>query len=211
MKDRAGSRVLVSLVERATNSVFYQTILDRESLAGTDFVDDLLEGYEVFLTDSELASELKRLELKTVSHTEISELRFRSVEDDYQPLLVPSNSDLFCMLRIGKPLSAFCMSAQDEEKMVLGEQDFDRFVATGAILKRVTDEKPFKDGVQHILFYLPGNEWRADLYEHLMDHLYSRSWSPHLEKIESFLLGYKDISPNWMEECLEMENQSSSG
>ncbi len=203
MKAKPDSRILVSLVERATNSVFFQTILDRGSLAGTDFVDDLLEGYEVFLTDSELASELKRLELKTVSHTEISELRFRSVEDDYQPLLVPSASDLFCMLRIGKPLSAFCMAGADDEKMVLGGQDFDRFVADGTILKRVTDKKPFKGDVQHILFYLPGNEWRADLYEHLIDHLYSASWSPYLEKIQSFLLGYKDISPNWMEECLE--------
>jgi len=61
--------------------------------------------------------------------------------------------------------------------------------------------------LRQLLFFRKGQRWRAELMESLKRHLYVSSWSPHLEEIESYLLGYHELADNWIDACLE-HNQS---
>ena len=100
----------------------------------------------------------------------------------------------------GRPLTGFAPNRlkitkkSDDENAILGYQACAKYVEQGTIKRHEFYlQGRFQKkivAIKHLLFFLPDEEWRVDLYESLMRHLYAASWTDHLERIQSFLLGY---------------------
>ncbi len=99
-----------------------------------------------------------------------------------------TNQELNLMLTAGKPLAVFC-KAVGEDFDETGGQDFDAFVRTGDILKRRFYIKRKKYKLVYTAYFLPGQEWRVDVYRYLMREM-EISWNSDMEFLQGFLLGY---------------------
>ncbi|MUZ75844.1 hypothetical protein GOZ90_24570 [Agrobacterium vitis] len=107
------------------------------------------------------------------------------------------------MLEGRKPLAAFRDSYPSDWFDELLEP-FEPFVATGQILRRIIDtpmpdlkqREPNLDGLRDVLFALPEQEWRIDVY--IKNNLNrTRDWDDDLERLQGSLLGYEDWENDW--------------
>ena len=105
-----------------------------------------------------------------------------------------TNRELELMLAGVKPFAAFLLDGGLTEEEAISGQPFADHVATGRIVRfeRATSDLG-KDGqpMRRLLFALPGEEWRFELYIALMDSLRD-GWSYEKERQEGTLLGYSD-------------------
>lgn len=98
------------------------------------------------------------------------------------------------MLEGVKPFAAFLLDGGLTEEEALSGQPFDSYVAAGRILRLETTISDIgMDGqpMRRLLFALPGEEWRFELYIALMDSQRD-GWSHEKERQEGALLGYTD-------------------
>ena len=106
-----------------------------------------------------------------------------------------TNRELDLMLAGVKPFAAFLLDGGLTEDETLSGQPFAGHVAAGRIVRmeRATKEMGM-DGqpMRRLLFALPGEEWRFELYIALMDLLTREGWSYEKERQEGTLLGYTD-------------------
>lgn len=85
-----------------------------------------------------------------------------------------------------------------EEFEVFPEEEFDRFVSAGKLVKKVSLET-IKDPagvdrqIRRVLYALPGAEWRinAMLLVHALYFSLTPGWRPDLERVIGLLLGHK--------------------
>jgi hypothetical protein len=104
--------------------------------------------------------------------------------------------ELELMLSGDKPLSMFVEALPTEFKS-FSEQDFDRLVSQGKLVKQVSIETiPAPGGktgkIRRVLYALPSEEWRIKALL-LVQGLYASlapSWRPDLERVIGLLLGY---------------------
>jgi hypothetical protein len=121
----------------------------------------------------------------------------KSVREDVRHLVGPHEGrELELMLSGDKPFSMFVESIPADFE-VFSEQDFDRLVSQGKLIKHVSIEViPVAGGktgkIRRVLYALPSEEWRIkallliqDLYGSL-----SPGWRPDLERLIGLLLGY---------------------
>ncbi|HVY84651.1 MAG TPA: hypothetical protein VG943_05935 [Caulobacterales bacterium] len=114
------------------------------------------------------------------------------LEDERLPQLAHTNRELLMMLRGAKPFAAFTQEiGLITEADALSGQPFDRHVADGVIVRRDYDRESDGMTVRRILFALPGEEWRFDEYNALMESA-SQGWDDVKERRQGELLGYTD-------------------
>ena len=128
------------------------------------------------------------------------------------PYMVHTNFELPLMLDGRKPLAVFgdgYPSAWFDDYLA----PFEQFVAGGKIVRRIVDEpmphikerRPDLDGIRHVYFALPGEEWRIGAYRRLMDTRKSdAAWTDIQERLQGSLLGYEDWQNDWW-----IENRAS--
>ena len=111
------------------------------------------------------------------------------------PYLVHTNRELGLMLAGSKPLAVF-VDGRDRFPEVVRRylRLFDRHVACGTIIRRDHFSKASWGERHHILFALPGEEWRFQAMLDLM--LAEEPWTIDHERRQGELLGYDD----WMNE-----------
>ncbi|PWW01982.1 hypothetical protein DFR52_102647 [Hoeflea marina] len=119
------------------------------------------------------------------------------------PYLIHTNFELPLMLEGRKPLAAFRDGYPSDWFDELLEP-FEPFVATGQILRRIIDtpmpdlkqREPNLDGLRDVLFALPEQEWRIDVYiKNILNR--TRDWDDDLERLQGSLLGYEDWENDW--------------
>ena len=183
--------VLVSYVEQSTNSICCQELLKLDDFEHWDGFSDLELGYEIEIPSQEFANSLDCFAMPNLElGLSVSSVRLRVVPVNYRMRPMPSGGELFYMIYKGKGLSAFSMREDDDESVMLDEQIFQTFVESSHIKKRVIQVKIAGSDVKYLLFYLPDQRWRADIYENLKKHLAASTWTVHLENIEGIALDY---------------------
>jgi hypothetical protein len=125
---------------------------------------------------------------------------------DDLPYRVHTGCELALMLAGTKPLAIFSdrYPAKPETEDI-PERFFDPHVATGRLVKREYVEPaemlsfsvvPGIRGIRHVLYALPGHEWRMDAFILLHDAASRSGWSEALERLEGALLGYESWQIN---------------
>ncbi|HET7805690.1 MAG TPA: hypothetical protein VFL53_15715 [Pseudolabrys sp.] len=121
----------------------------------------------------------------------------KSVREDVRQFVGPHEGrELELMLNGDKPLSMFVESIPTKFE-VFSEQDFDRLVSQGKLVKHVSIETiPALGGktgkIRRVLYALPSEEWRIEALL-LVQALYvslAPGWRPDLERLIGLLLGY---------------------
>lgn len=122
---------------------------------------------------------------------------------DTPPYLIHTNFELPLMLEGRKPLSAFC-DAYPSDWFDAFLAPFEPYVASGRIIRRTVDvpipslkqHRPEFEGMRHVYFALPGEEWRIDMY---IDRIVNRigDWNDDLERLQGELLGYENWQNDW--------------
>jgi hypothetical protein len=105
-----------------------------------------------------------------------------------------TNRELELMLAGVKPLATFLLDGGLTEDQALSGQPFAEHVAAGRIVRLerlISDIGTDGNPMRRLLFALPGEEWRFELYIALMDSL-KDGWSHDKERQEGALLGYTD-------------------
>ena len=125
---------------------------------------------------------------------------------DDLPYMVHTNFELPLMLDGRKPLAVFS-DGYPCDWFDAHLAPFEQFVEAGRIVRRIVDtpmphikdRRPDLDGIRHVYFALPGEEWRIDAYRLLMDalHISGAGWSDHQERCQGSLLGYEDLQNDW--------------
>jgi hypothetical protein len=119
------------------------------------------------------------------------------------PYLVHTNFELPLMLDGRKPLAVFG-DAYPSDWFDDYLAPFELFVCSKTIVRRIIDEPvpklkarhPALDGIRHVYFALPGEEWRIEAYIALMAS--ERTvWTDELERRSGELLGYTDWQNDW--------------
>jgi hypothetical protein len=106
--------------------------------------------------------------------------------------------ELELMLAGKKPLSMFVVDDPDPGLEFFPEEDFDRAISEGKLVKHVVTEW-LRDGrgpdcqLRKVFYALPGEEWRIKAYL-LVWEIYLTlvpGWRPDLERVIGALLGYE--------------------
>jgi hypothetical protein len=132
--------------------------------------------------------------------------------DAETPYLIHTNFELLLMLDGRKPFSMFGISYPTEEGEDEIESLFEPHVQAGQIKKFVRIEQfesPIKgaqnrvyDGIRHLFYTLPGEEWRVEAHRLVKDQLKFGRWNYTLERLEGTLLGYTETENAWWSEHL---------
>ena len=131
------------------------------------------------------------------------------------PYMVHTNFELPLMLEGRKPLAVFG-DGYPSDWFDNHLAPFEPFVAAGRIVRRIVDEpmphikerRPDLDGIRHVYFALPGEEWRIDAYLLLMDSCKSgEAWTDVQERLQGSLLGYEDWQNDWWIEHLARQRE----
>jgi hypothetical protein len=185
----AKSSVLVSYIEKETNSICSQEMVAIAHFIENDYIDEIYSGHEIelpiYVIDDSFSFLSKHIDMRE----SFSSIRFRSVADGFEMNAMPSGSELFHMLFRGKGLSAFSMTVYDDEDFIFDGQFFKKFVDNGSLERREFIVKSDDIEVKYVLFYLPQQAWRAEIYESLRHHLARASWTSALDRIEALVLG----------------------
>lgn len=130
--------------------------------------------------------------------------RYRPMFEDV-PYMVHTNFELPLMLDGRKPLAVFG-DGYPSDRFDDYLAPFEPFVAAGKIVRRIVNEpmphikerRPDLDGIRHVYFALPGEEWRIDAYLLLMDSCKSGEARADVqERLQGSLLGYEDWQNDW--------------
>lgn len=115
------------------------------------------------------------------------------------PYRLHTNRELELMLNGMKPLAVFTHECVEgfEKSDALNNQDFDVYVASGAISEH---KRSFRDrrpeggsiDIDYYFYTLKGEEWRVEAYVMLLEALHQGNWCSHLEWLQGKLLGYTD-------------------
>ena len=105
--------------------------------------------------------------------------------------------ELELMLSGSKPLSMFIEPVESEFEY-FPEEEFDKLVAQGKLLKNVTiemfpDPRGGEEKFRRVLYALPGEDWRIRAML-LVEELYRSlvpGWRPDLDRVIGLLLGYE--------------------
>ena len=114
------------------------------------------------------------------------------------PYLVHTNRELGLMLAGRKPLAVF-VDGRDRFPEVVRRylRLFDRHVALGAITRSDHFSMAAWGECHHILFTLPGEEWRVQAMLDLI--LSNEPWTSAHERPQGELLGYDDwMNDHWL-------------
>lgn len=124
----------------------------------------------------------------------------KSAREDVRQFVGPHEGREFELMLSGdKPLSMFVETIPTEFE-AFSEQDFDRLVSQGKLVKHVSIETPPAPGgktgkVRRVLYALPSEEWRIKALL-LVQGLYvslAPGWRPDLERLIGLLLGYSRV------------------
>jgi hypothetical protein len=87
------------------------------------------------------------------------------------------------------------------------EEKFDRYVAEGALHKKVVIEpfeKPVRrmdgtvfEGLRTVYYTRKGEEWRIPAMKLVWDAAAKSGWSPDFERLQGMLFGYEDWQNDW--------------
>lgn len=122
---------------------------------------------------------------------------------DAIPYLIHTNFELPLMLEGRKPLAVFS-DGYPSDWLDEFLDPFEPFVASGQILRRIIDtpmldlkpREPNLDGLRHVFFTVPKQEWRIDAYiKNILNR--TRDWDDDLERLQGSLLGYEDWQNDW--------------
>jgi len=89
------------------------------------------------------------------------------------------------MLAGRKPVAIFSREL-DAPKYELGDEEFESYVESGRIFRRVVRE----DRIEHRYYYLPTEEWRVNLFELVRQSNPNNFNEDDLHRLDGVLLGY---------------------
>jgi hypothetical protein len=104
------------------------------------------------------------------------------------------DNELALMVAGQKPMCMF-VEPIDSEFEIFEEDEFDKLVAEGKLIKRINIEidKPFKGrSIRRVIYATPDEEWRINallMVQGLYDTLLP-GWHPDLDRVIGLLLGY---------------------
>lgn len=129
--------------------------------------------------------------------------------DDEPPYLAHGGYELVLMIEGRKPFARIDDIYFPPHRFV-GEDRFDRHVATGLLHKEVqldpfaeplhsTDGQVF-EGYRTVYYTLKGEEWRIPAWKMIAEAARKSGWNDSFERLEGMLLGYEEWQNDWWAE-----------
>lgn len=148
----------------------------------------------IFWLDDEALDQLSQMLAAALPRPDGEVMLCRPHPIDATPYLVHTNFELPLMLDGRKPLSVF-LDAVSSESLAATRSHFNRHVEAGTVIERVVPLTMGGVDFTHVLYSLPGEEWRFEAYIELMAR--ERPWTDEMERELGSLLGYSDAQCDW--------------